>query len=429
MKFPLDRVLTDDFPRRTYKPSNLATTDNIVVKGLHYGQRKLLLSEIEFLSAYLETPRTTKQPLLVVYAGAANGSHLPFLFDLFKDVKFVLIDPAPFCAAVREIAQLSKGPIVELVEGYCTDELCLRLSRSYHLDYNILFISDIRSGEPKRQSNKENTAMIMRDNEMQRSWCWSLKANAALLKFHPPYPRCKDPNSRSYDENDNTPDSVEYMDGNRLFGIWAPKSSSELRLCVQGPFTTGTKIAMRIYDCSLHEEQCYFYNTSDRYTRDCEAEKNVLQRYLTLFPVAFSADVVKLSNAISEFLKFPLFRPLDPSFTEKDARWVTLLYSTRDSESLVLFDHLRGLVTLGVIQDLIKMWRDAKSVPENVTIGSVTLSREFWKVMCTGDLVGAYGLPRMRWGFAHEILSRKSGRSSNEWTAPQQKKMMKRNKK
>ncbi|ORC84616.1 uncharacterized protein TM35_000431840 [Trypanosoma theileri] len=428
MKFPAVRVLTDDFPRRTYKPSNLATIDDIVVKGLHYGQRKLLLSEIEFLSAYIETSRTPKKPLLVVYAGAANGSHLPFLFNLFEDVKFVLIDPAPFCTAVQDIAKRSKKHILELVEGYCSDELCIRLSRSYHSDYNILFVSDIRSGEPKKQSNKENTAMIMRDNEMQRSWCCSLKAMAAMLKFHPPYPRCKDPKSRSYDENDDTPDSIEYMDGNRLFGIWAPKSSSELRLCVQGPFTPGKKIAMRRYDCTLHEEQCYFYNTSDRYSRDCEAEKNVLQRYLKLFPMAFSADVVKLSNAISEFLKFPLFRPLDPSFTESDARWVALLYSTRDAESLVLFKPLRGLITLSVIKELIKTWRDATSVPENVKIGSVTLSREFWKVMCTGDLVETYNLPRTRWGFAHEIISRKLKRSHSE-CVPSKKKVTKRNKK
>ncbi|KEG14359.1 hypothetical protein DQ04_00511220 [Trypanosoma grayi] len=352
------------------------------------------------------------KPLLVVYAGAANGSHLPFLFDLFKTIKFVLIDPAPFCPAVREIAQRADGPIKEMVEGYCTDELCLRLSRTYRSDYDILLISDIRSGEPKKQSNKDNTAMIMRDNEMQRSWCWSLRAEAALLKFHPPYPPCRDTKSRHYDAADDTPESVEYMDGIRLFGVWAPKSSSELRLCVKGPFVPGAKIAMRHYDCSMHEEQCAFYNTEGRYARDCEAEKNILARYLKLFPSAYSGDVVALSHAVSAFLKFPLFRPLESTFTEDDARWVTLLYSTRDVENLAWFERLRGLMTSKVVQDLVKMWRDSTCVPVDATIGSIALSKEFWTIMCTGNLVEAYSLPRIWWRFAPQIISRKTKRSS-----------------
>ncbi|RNF19703.1 uncharacterized protein Tco025E_04005 [Trypanosoma conorhini] len=411
MKFSPFRLLTDDFPRRAYVPSHSATLENVVVKGLHFGQRKLLLSEVEFLSAYMEAPRASNKALLVVYAGAANGSHLPFLFGLFATIKFILIDPAPFCAEVREIAKDRKGSVLELVEGYCTDELCLRLSRAYSSEYDILLVSDIRSGEPVTQSNKENTAMIMRDNEMQRSWCWSLKAEAALLKFHPPYPRCKDAASRYYDAADDTPDSVEYMDGSRLFGVWAPKSSSEVRLCVEGPFVPGATVPMRQYDCTLHEEQCYFYNTEDRYARDCAAERDILTRYLKANPDAYPGGVVSLSNAISKFLQFPLFVPLDPSFTESEARWVTLAYSARDPKCLEWIEPLRGLMTLDVIRDLVKRHRNDSAVPSEATVGPVTLSREFWRVMCAGDLAGAYGLPPIRWRFAAQILSRRPKRT------------------
>ncbi|RNF12478.1 hypothetical protein TraAM80_00331 [Trypanosoma rangeli] len=406
MKFSSFRLLTDDFPRRAYVPSHSATLESTIVKGLHFGQRKLLLSEIEFLSAYLEAPRASDKALLVVYAGAANGSHLPFLFGLFEKVKFVLIDPAPFCAKVREVAKDAEGPVLELVEGYCTDELCLRLSRLYGSVYDILLVSDIRSGEPLVQSNKENTAMIMRDNEMQRSWCLSLKAHAALLKFHPPYPRCKDATSRYYDNADDTPDVVEYMDGSRLFGVWAPKSSSEVRLCVEGPFLSGAKVPMRQYDCTVHEEQCYFYNTEDRYARDCMAERDILSRYLKANPGSYPDGVVSFSNAISKFLQFPLFVPLEPSFTETEARWVTLLYSTRDPKCLEWVKPLRGLMTLNVIRDLAKRYHNESSVPSDVTVGAIALSRDFWRVMCTGDLTEAYGLPRIRWRFAPQIALR-----------------------
>ncbi|KAG8345628.1 hypothetical protein TRVL_03534 [Trypanosoma vivax] len=410
MKFSASRLLTDESPRRVYKPSSSSSLHDVVVKGLHYGQRKLLLSEIEFLSAYHEAD-SSESPPLVVYAGAANGSHLPFIFRLFPGVRFVLIDPAPFCAQVRDIAQCSDGPIVELVEGYCTDELCRRLAHSHSSSYKILLISDIRSGVPAKLSNKENTAMIMRDNKMQQSWCWSLGAEAALLKFHPPYPRCNDPDSAHYDASDDTPNSVEYLDGERLFGVWAPKSSSEVRLCVRGPFSEDVEPRLRHYDCVVHEEQCYYYNTDGRYARDCKAEREILNRYLELFPGVFSGDVVALSSAISEFLRFPMFRPLDPSFSEDDARWVTLLYSVGDQACLDLFDTLRGHVSLKFLQEQLAKWHTSASVPEDVTAGSVKLTRDFWRVICTGSLSEAYGIPPVRCNFAHVFVSRKRRRA------------------
>lgn len=58
---------------------------------VHWGQRKLLLSEIEFLTLYSEPGIT------VVYAGAAPGTHIGYLSRLFPEVsRFVLVDPSPF---------------------------------------------------------------------------------------------------------------------------------------------------------------------------------------------------------------------------------------------------------------------------------------------------------------------------------------------
>lgn len=60
---------------------------------MHWGQRKLLLSEIEFLTLFSE-PGVT-----VVYAGAAPGTHTASLARLFPEVhQFVLVDPSPFIA-------------------------------------------------------------------------------------------------------------------------------------------------------------------------------------------------------------------------------------------------------------------------------------------------------------------------------------------
>ncbi len=61
------RVLdTGTFPIREY-------SQHVRWKNRHWGQLKLLLSEIEFLTPYYECN------YLVVYAGAAPGVHVPIL--------------------------------------------------------------------------------------------------------------------------------------------------------------------------------------------------------------------------------------------------------------------------------------------------------------------------------------------------------------
>src|SRR4051812_18048330 len=57
---------------------------------LHWGQRKLLLSEIEFLTLYGDRSNT------VVYVGAADGKHILYLSKLFENHKFILYDPNNF---------------------------------------------------------------------------------------------------------------------------------------------------------------------------------------------------------------------------------------------------------------------------------------------------------------------------------------------
>jgi hypothetical protein len=58
----------------------------------HWGQRKLLLSEIEFLTDWAPLDRDS----IVVYAGAAPGTHIAFLAEMFPRLSFVLVDPSEF---------------------------------------------------------------------------------------------------------------------------------------------------------------------------------------------------------------------------------------------------------------------------------------------------------------------------------------------
>ena len=64
--------------------------DMILKYACHSGQRKLLLTEIEFLT-YVSSKLTDLK--LVVYAGSAPCEHISIILKMFPDLKFLLIDP------------------------------------------------------------------------------------------------------------------------------------------------------------------------------------------------------------------------------------------------------------------------------------------------------------------------------------------------
>ena len=117
---PFTRLLTSDAPRRKWyqRPKHERSVlhwgqvllDNNLLPHLDapqiclktwvvvVAQRKLLLSEIEFLTMYAEPEDT------MVYAGAAPGNHTEYLSSLFPLVNMVLVDPNKFqCAETDRI--------------------------------------------------------------------------------------------------------------------------------------------------------------------------------------------------------------------------------------------------------------------------------------------------------------------------------------
>lgn len=67
------------------------------IKKLHWGQRKLLLSEIDFLNRiYLDLGKNTNKKISMIYPGSARGDHLIFLMELYPKLTIYLWDPAPF---------------------------------------------------------------------------------------------------------------------------------------------------------------------------------------------------------------------------------------------------------------------------------------------------------------------------------------------
>src|SRR5437588_8435378 len=102
--------ITDQSPLSEYIPHKVADRSekdkNFKYENLHWGQRKLLNSEIDFLTNHTDS----KTNYICVYAGAADGQHMPYLSSLFKNISFHLYDPAKFHPSVLECQNLFINP-------------------------------------------------------------------------------------------------------------------------------------------------------------------------------------------------------------------------------------------------------------------------------------------------------------------------------
>lgn len=272
------RVFTDDStwsrqllptdPRQTYRrrKSEYKSVN-------HWGQRKLLMSEIEFLSLYAASGDW------VIYAGAAPGNHLNYLADMFPDLSFLGVDPSPFnarnvpfeehdprWARREELGQPAKR--VECQQRFFTDADCeLFKNRT-----DIVFISDVRTADWKVMTEDEVEKAVYDDQNMQMRWVEQMNPRFSMLKFRLPW-------------GDG---ETEYLDGEVFLPVWGPITTTETRL------VTRQGAARRMWNNRLYEEQLFYFNTVTRVSYyghdvaaaglchcfDCASEVRILRAYL-----------------------------------------------------------------------------------------------------------------------------------------------------
>jgi len=247
----LDRAPQSPYQRRT---KEIKTT-------LHVGQRKLLLVEIEFLVRYAQVGD------VVIYAGAAPGTHHRILDPMFPFLDFVLYDPYRF--SVDETEQR------ELHQEFFTDQTAEQLATRFQ-NRRILFMSDIRRFE-ETLPDADQEQLIREDMMAQMIWLNILNPVASLLKMRPPY------------EGGIT----QYFDGWIYTQPWVGATSSESRLQVVDRFSR------KDYDNKQYEDVFFYHNTMTRTTYfdqiegveettkchcyDCSAELFILGQYIQKF--------------------------------------------------------------------------------------------------------------------------------------------------
>lgn len=209
--------------------------------NVHIGQRKLLLSEIQLLTTWY---KEQKNHPIVLYVGAAPGSHLIVLSYMFPSAFFILYDGAKFDT------QLAKYPnIYELHEGkqgFVDTTMIRNIKKRFQGRGNnsLIFISDIRLDA--KDDNAFESA-VYKDMQNQQEWMEILRPKMSLLKFRMSY-------------NMRHGDKLVYTKGDIMYQIWPKPASGETRLLVRQA-DIGKKIP---YDFKEYEENMAFHNTYKR---------------------------------------------------------------------------------------------------------------------------------------------------------------------
>lgn len=299
--------------------------------GNHFGQRKLGLSEIQFLN---EWSKISDEPVYCVYAGAAPSNKTHILVDLFPNVKLILVDPNKFEIMVpgekgvvsHRTVDSNNLDILHFISGYPTkskefagaktrkintltdddmdaiasfinndkknkiyifedyfdvsgEKVASLLSR---LNRKIIFVSDIRSNVENNEFPSDldiiwNTAMMF-------NWIKSIRPEYSMIKFRLPFfneTRMQDKwtefretfdvakaNGIDFVE-DNIKKSFRMFGGKSFLQVWPGRSSTELRL-----HTRKNEIDMVVeYDIGMIEAKLNYYNIMYR-TLVCHTNQN-----------------------------------------------------------------------------------------------------------------------------------------------------------
>ena len=278
--------LEDPTKRLVYDAGNKGNS----VRNVHYGQLKLFVTEMWCLSKVVNS----MENIIILYVGSAPGFHIPVLLEYFPMITEIhCYDPYATEIKETDVVKIYKEPFTtELAEQWASRE-------------NVIFMSDIRSGDPadikqkvavinresfdqfkedsvrlnrltksRDQSTKKNaekdllflqrqyddfmvnfniTVDISHDNMVwenmkdQEAWMKIIQPEVSYLKFRLPYKQEHD-----YVVNGE----VEYNTGDLYFQPFTTQRGTETRLLVMKSDIG----VVKKYNIEHYEQACYYHN-------------------------------------------------------------------------------------------------------------------------------------------------------------------------
>jgi hypothetical protein len=198
-----DLILSPDADRLKYR-----SREDEPKTSVHCGQRKLLLSEVEFFTYYWDASKIANP--VCVYAGAYPGYHILLLQKLFPSFEFHLYDPKfnEKPNKNKKTARDEENNKIHIYAEFFTDETAGQWANRK----DVFFISDIRCDGPRCKNmafgeRLELEDSVWADMMAQSTWTKIMKPVQALLKFRLPYvlePEKVDPSN---------PPKVKYLKG------------------------------------------------------------------------------------------------------------------------------------------------------------------------------------------------------------------------
>lgn len=316
--------------------------------NLHIGQRKLFLSELQFLTNNLQSNTDFAH---VVYAGAAAANSKYFMAQLFPNVKFIFVDPNEFRIFIEPFKPSTSYPLTHdchqkityikkknqtgnytsadtdnpvsyinktnynfyIIEDFFTNDMADQFST---LKGPLYFWSDIRTASGEYALDLD----IIHDSMLQYIWAIRIKCNAAMFKFKTPYfedPTHFDNHKHKYKNifdytNTKLPKKYRinfeenyynnkfiYPKGIIFIQSHAPASSTETRLVVD----FNEPINLINYDHVEYDEKFFWFNNRFRQTtlvknpaanedtgfdhcNDCALEYHIWHEYYTKYQLS-----------------------------------------------------------------------------------------------------------------------------------------------
>jgi len=356
----VQRFLKADSPRKLYVGQEYGVSNPI-----HYGQRKLLLAEIEFLMLFMKTDsfRALKNPT-VIYVGAAPGKHLLFFWKNIDTTKlrWILFDSASFHPDVIAFAKANPNRVT-IVNDFFTEQT----ARQYCCPENPpIVISDLRI--MRIQTDKEYQLQRVADLNLQRRIYEIIKPSAMSFKFALPYP-----------EHADVPFFIGWPNDVQHVQCWAPHHSTETRL-----FVFGSDAKIRPYNCLVYEEQMAYYNDIVRKT-EVELKDPILARHYdsivtqdTLLEIKIlsllgnehdgmmTSNIVRYASLIDRLLGT---RPSPEHHFETDLMDATLIVSPHQADPIMI----NPVLTHSAVYETIR----------RLSMGCMVIPKlDLWKLAC-----------------------------------------------
>jgi len=325
-------------------------------KSLHWGQRKLFLSELHFFNNIILNKYKNFNKFLVIYAGAAPGIHLNLLGYLFPYVEFHLYDPNVFDSSlIKNKKQFKINPLKDVKTGIFNENIInqyLKLfdeNKNKYNDYIIIFISDIRGNDISKIKEHKlcslNESEKIRDSEfsinnqikkdifeniiyddlnIQKNFVSLLNAHENLLKFRLPFNN----------------DTLDYFHGTIYIQPWNSLSGTETRLHISKKiqYNDSSNNDLPIFNYSLkkYERQLAYINTHLRHLN------------LSDFKLV-DLNIILYDDLNQNFTLFDIWKNVDSKFNSKE-------YISFDCylETLIFYNYIKLMYETVSIYDLIR---------------------------------------------------------------------------